>query len=291
MLTRKILVLGAFLALTTMCASAQKPDSPSKPTVLKGPAQAHLESYAQIDVPAGYMFIDGKGTRALLKSKGEPSSGHEVGLIISTNEGFYVFFEFADIGYVKDDEKDKLDPDKLLAAIKRGNDEANKERERAGNPPLEIVGWDVPPKYDSATHNLEWAIRATSAGRPVLNYNTRLLGRKGVMEVILVVNPEKLPATLPQFRNLLAGYTFNNGQTYAEYRQGDKVAKYGLAALVLTGAAVGAAKLGLLGPLLIFIKKAWKLIVFAFAAVAASLKRFFAKVFGRKSESGMGPQS
>jgi uncharacterized membrane-anchored protein len=289
MFSKTFLIFG-FITIVIAPAFAQKPDSGLKSNVLKGPAKAHLDSYAEINVPAGYVFIDGKGTRALLKAKGEPSSGHEVGLLVSTNESWSVFFKFSSIGYVKDDDKDKLDPDKLLDSIKRGTAEANKERERAGNPPLEIVGWEVPPKYDSTTHNLEWAIRATSEGRPLLNYNTRLLGRKGVMEVVLVVDPEKLPQTLPVFKNLLTGYTFSTGQTYAEYRPGDKVAKYGLAALVLGGAAVGAAKLGLLGPLLLFIKKAWKLVVVAVAAVAASIKKFFAKLFGRKNESGMGHQ-
>ena len=54
------------------------------------------------------------------------------------------------------------------------------------------------------------------------------------------------------------------------------------------GTAVGAAKLGLLGPVLLFFKKAWKLVVIAIAALAASLKKFFGKLFGRKGESGMG---
>src|SRR5438309_2139555 len=110
------------------------------------------------------------------------------------------------------------------------------------------------------------------------------------MEVVLVVDPEKLPETLPVFRTLLAGYSFSAGQTYAEHRPGDKVAKYGLAALVVGGAAVGAAKLGLFAWLAVFFKKAWKLVVVAFAAVAASLKKFFGKLFGGRRESGMGPQ-
>ena len=262
-------------------------DSGPKLNVLYGPAKAPLEGVAHIDVPAGYSFIDGKGTRALMKALGEPSSGHELGLLSPTNRDWSVIFEFSNVGYVKDDEKDKLEPDKLLESIKRGTAEANKERQRAGHSPLEIVGWEVPPKYDASTHNLEWAIRATSEGRPILNYNTRLLGRKGVMEVVLIVEPEKLPDTLPVFRNLLAGYSFTSGQTYAEYRPGDKVAKYGLAALVLGGTAVGAAKLGLLGPLLLFFKKAWKLVVIGIAAVAASFRKLFGKLFGRKDESGM----
>ena len=108
------------------------------------------------------------------------------------------------------------------------------------------------------------------------------------MEVVLIVNPDQLPDTLPVFRNLLAGYSFSTGQTYAEYRPGDKVAKIGLAALVLGGAAVGAAKLGLLGPVLLFFKKAWKFVVVGVAAIAASVKKIVARLFGRKSETGTG---
>ena len=284
MILRKALILAA-LTLTTASAIAQKTNTPADSGMLKGPAIAQLEKIAQIDVPAGYIFVDGKGTRELMESKGEPTSGKEVGLLFSTNENWSVFFDYADEGYIKDDDKDKLDPKKLLASIKRGNDEANKQRVRSGNPPLQIVGWEVMPKYDSATHNLEWAIRATSGGRPLLNYNTRLLGRKGVMRVVLVVDPENLQETLPVFRNLLVGYSFNPGETYAEYRSGDKVAKYGLAALVVGGAAVGAAKLGLLGSLAIFIKKAWKVIVLGIAAIAASLKKIIGRIFGKKSGS------
>jgi uncharacterized membrane-anchored protein len=286
----KLLTLSAFiLALAVSPLLAQDTGSKSKPGMILGPAKAKLEGIAQVDVPLGYVFLDGKSTRALLKSEGEPVSGHELGLLTSTNDEWSVFFEFSAIGYVKDDDKNKLDPDKLLADIKRGNAEANKERQRAGNPPLEIVGWEMPPKYDEATHNLEWAIRCTSQDRPILNYNTRLLGRKGVMEVVLVVPPDKLQDTLPQFRSVLAGYSFQSGQSYAEFRSGDKVAKYGLAALVVGGAAVGAAKLGLFAWLAVFLKKGWKLVVVAFAAVAAFFKRLFAKLTGRQS-SGMTQQ-
>ena len=281
------------LLVSTMCglalsgAAFGSDSAAAKPklNVLHGPAKAQLESIAQIDVPSGYVFLDGKGTRALMKASGEPTSGSELGFLRPTNAHWSVLFEFADIGFVKDDDKDKLDADKLLASIKRGTEEANKERVRAGNAPLEIVGWEVPPKYDATTHNLEWAIRATSEGRPILNYNTRLLGRKGVMEVVLIVEPDALQETLPTFRELLAGYSFQSGNKYAEYRQGDKVAKYGLAALVVGGAAVGAAKLGLFTALLVFLKKGWKLVVVALAALAAILKKFLSAVFGRRNET------
>src|SRR6266704_1426392 len=259
-----IAVIATALTATISLAQDQKTSKP-KLNITRGPAQAPLEKVAHINIPTGYSFLDGKSTRALMQASGEPVSGQEMGLISPTNEHWSVLFEFSDVGYVKDDDKDKLDADKLLASIKRGTAEANKERVKNGNTPLEIVGWEQPPRYDETTHNLERAIRATSEGRPILNYNTRLLGRKGVMEVVLIVEPDKLSDTLPAFRNLLAGYEFKTGQTYAEYRPGDKVAKYGLAALVVGGAAVGAAKLGLFAGLAVLLKKAWKLVVLAFA--------------------------
>src|SRR5215472_14705294 len=147
----------------------------------------------------------------------------------------------------------------------------------------------MPPTYDTNTHNLEWAIRAASEGHQILNYNTRLLGRKGVMEVVLVVDPENLSETLPAFRKALAGYSFQTGQRYAEYRSGDKVAKYGLAALVVGGAGVAAVKLGLFAWLAVLFKKGAKLVIVAFVAVVAFFKRLLAKVFGGKSQPNAGP--
>jgi uncharacterized membrane-anchored protein len=273
--------VAALLTVSTVWLPAQDADSKSKIKFITGPAKAHLGNVANIDLPAGYFFVEGNDYRAMLKAEGEPVSGRELGLLSSTNENWSVIFKFADIGFVKDDEKDSLNADKLLDAIKRGTAEANKQRAQAGRPTIEVVGWEFPPKYDATTHNLEWAIRGSVEGRPILNYNTRLLGRKGVMEVVLVVAPDQLAETLPAFRGLLGGYSFQTGETYAEYRPGDRIAQYGLGALVLGGAAVGAAKLGLFAWLAVFLKKGWKLVVVAFAAVATFIKKLFSGRSGR----------
>ncbi len=275
-----LLISGASLPLY-----AAKSDVP-KLNVTHGPAKVSLEKVGQLDVPVGYDFMDGKSLRALLRAEGEPVEGNEYGSLSPTNESWAVMFRYDDVGYVKDDDKDKLDPDKLLDSIRKGTAAANRERTKNGLAALEVVGWEQPPHYNSETHNLEWSVRGRSEGHDFLNYNTRLLGRKGVMEVLLIVDPEQLRETLPTFTNVLAGYSFQTGQTYAEYKPGDKVAKYGLAALVVGGAALGAAKLGLFSSLLLVFKKAAKLVIVAVVAIAAAIKKFFAKLFGRKSESG-----
>jgi uncharacterized membrane-anchored protein len=273
------------LVLLMPMAQTSAPAASGSLPFMTGPANVKLKDVAQVNLPSGYVFLDGKQIQALLRKAGEPVSGNEYGSISPTNADWEIMFRFEDIGYVKDDEKNQLDADKLLDSIRRGTAAANRQRERNGLPTIEVVGWDQPPKYDETTHNLEWAVRGRSGGRDILNYNTRLLGRKGVMEVLLIVDPEEFNTALPEFRKVLAGYTFQTGQTYAEFRSGDKVAKYGLAALVLGGAAVGAAKLGLFAWLAVFAKKAGKLIVVAVVAVVAFFKKLFARLFGSKSES------
>ncbi|HUS36444.1 MAG TPA: DUF2167 domain-containing protein [Verrucomicrobiae bacterium] len=244
----------------------------------KGPADADIGKYAKIKVPDGYMFTGAAGTQKLLEAGGNPTNGDELGFLAPTNMAWFVVFEFSDDGYVKDDDKDKLDPQKLLTAIKRGNEQGNKLRKKMGSAPLKIIGWEVPPTYNSETKNLEWAIRAESEGHIVINYNTRLLGREGVMEAALVIKPEKLQEALPTFQSLLTGYHYKSGHTYAEYRNGDKLAKYGLAALITGGAAAVAVKTGLLSAIILFFKKGAKLIVVAAVAIGAFFKKL---IFGR----------
>jgi uncharacterized membrane-anchored protein len=181
---------------------------------------------------------------------------------------WYIVFEYDDIGYVKDDEKDDLDADAMIASIRESNKHGNAQRTSMGWAPLEIVGWEKPPYYDAATNNLVWATRISSEGQMIVNYNTRRLGRSGVMRVTLVVDPEQLNATIPDFDRLMQGFSYLSGQKYSEFRSGDKIAEYGLAALVTGGAVAVAAKTGLL-------KYLWKIIVVAVVAIGAVFKKIF----------------
>jgi uncharacterized membrane-anchored protein len=181
-----------------------------------------------------------------------------------------VIFEFHEIGYVKDDDRDKLDADALLKELQTNTEEGNKERAKHGWPAYNVDGWYKPPYYDVSTKNLTWATRGHSRenakDEKSVNYSVRILGRHGTMDVDLVLGPEVVSTVLPRFADVLGGFSFKSGHSYAEFRPGDKVAEYGLAALVAGGATAIAFKTGLLG-------KFWKLIVAMFVALAAMLKR------------------
>jgi uncharacterized membrane-anchored protein len=238
----------------------------------RGPSKAGMGTIAEIEVPDGYIFAGGDDTRLLMEALHNPINGNELGFFAPTSLVWFVVFEFSEVGYVRDDERDKLDADKMLASIQQATERSNKQRAKHGWPPLEIIGWEQAPFYEPESHNLTWAIRAQSLGEPVVNYNTRLLGRRGVMSVALVLTPEQLAETVPVFKSALRTYSFKPGGRYAEYRQGDKIARYGLTALVAGGATAVAMKTGLF-------KYLWKALVLGTAAIAA----FFKKLFGRRS--------
>jgi len=243
-----------------------------------GPATAQLGDIAEIKIPAGYRFTGKDGTKTFLELTGNPPSGDELGTIVpqaksdDDKEFWFVIFEFQDTGYVKDDDRDKLDADNLLKTIKDNTEGANKERLRRGWLPYHIRGWYKPPFYDTQTKNLTWAMQgySTDQGKEEtsVNYSVRILGRRGTMSVDLVLDPTLVDTVVPKFDKLLTGFSYLRGSAYADFRAGDKVAEYGLATLVAGGATAIAAKTGLLA-------KLWKLIVVGFAALIGMLKRWW----------------
>jgi uncharacterized membrane-anchored protein len=234
----------------------------------EGPSLGNLGGVAEIHVPAGCVFTGADDTRTLMEAMENPVSGTEMGFVAPADKDWFVVFEFDAVGYVRDDEKSSLNADAMLKAIQQGNEASNKERRRRGWPAMTILGWEQEPRYNEVTHNLEWAIKAESEGKVVVNHNTRMLGRGGVMRVTLVADPTMLTSILPEYRNVLSGYRFREGHGYGEFRPGDKIAKYGLTALVAGGAAAVAVKTGVF-------KWVWKGLVLGALALAGLVKKLF----------------
>ncbi len=257
---------------------------------IDGPVTARLGEIAQIKIPTGYRFTGKEGTRKFLELTQNPPGGNELGTIIpdvssesGKDEFWFVIFEFNEVGYVKDDDRDKLDADALLKSIQENTEASNKERARRGWSAYHVRSWYKPPFYDVSTRNLTWAMQGYSAGQgkqeTSVNYSVRVLGRRGTINVDLVLDPSLVDAVVPKFDALLPGLNFLPGNNYGEFRAGDKIAEYGLATLVVGGATAIAAKTGLLA-------KLWKLIVVAIVALIGFLKRawnYFKRVLSGKA--------
>lgn len=270
-------VTGTFLACS-VSALAQDRSPLDDIDWQSGPGTGQLGNIAQLRLPDGYRFSGRDGVRKFLEMTQNPVHGSELGVVIPPEQSgahWFVIFDFNSVGYVKDDEKNDLDANGILDSIKTGTARSNEERRKRGWPTMEILGWHTAPRYDTVTNNLTWAIRGASDGSESVNYSVRLLGRRGVMDVDLVLDPTQVSSAVPDFNQLLTGFTFTTGNRYAEFKAGDKVAAYGLTALVAGGAGAALAKSGLLG-------KIWKLLVFGAIAAFAAIKRVLAALFGRK---------
>src|SRR4029453_6506299 len=129
---------------------------------VSGPKTVDLGSEASLRLTERYVFAGANDARKLLESMGNTTSDTEVGLVAPRAQGedWIVVFEYHPVGYVKDDDKDKIDKKAILDGIREGTEEANKVRKERGIPGLHVTGWYEEPHYDAASHNLVWALLA-----------------------------------------------------------------------------------------------------------------------------------
>ncbi len=243
---------------------------------VEGPATVDLGDVAEIELGDDYLFLDGEDTREALEYEGQ-ADPLAVGGVTSRNESqdWVIIFSYDPIGYVKDDEKESLDSQAILQSIKEATEEANKTRIERGFPALNVIGWYEEPHYDADSYNLVWTVLCEEADTQIqlVNYNIRLLGRHGVMQVVLVSDPATLATTRAYLDDIIAHFSWKQGESYAEWVAGDKVAEIGLTALIVGGAA--AAATGLLGQI-------WRFIVAGVVAAGAAIGGLIRRLRGKR---------
>ena len=274
-------LLGLTLALTAVGAEgdAEREQRRAQFQALKwqtGPATIDVSGKATLKLPDGARFLDEAEGAKFLKLTGNLPSSES----ILVGDNWWAAFSFSPVGYVKDDEK--IDADALLKSMKEEDGPANEERRKMGMGELYTDGWHIAPHYDSASKHLEWALRLRTPGSstPTINYTVRLLGRSGYESATLVSDPQTLDADVKSFKAMLRDFDFKSGEKYSEFKQGDRVAEFGLMALVAGGAAAVATKSGFWKVLVGFFAAFWKLIIAGVVAVFWGI----AKLFGKKKE-------
>lgn len=243
-----------------------------------GPRKIPVAGQAQLDLPRGYAFVPAAPSIKLLKALGTRPGDDVSGLIVpDNNEGWFMVVRYIASGYIRDDDARDWKADDLLKNIKAGTEETNQERRQRGLPEVEVMGWVEAPHYEAASHRLVWSLssRAKSGGDDAkgVNYNTLALGREGYVSMNMVTDLAEIESRKPQARLLLAALDFNDDKRYADFNSStDKVAEYGLAALV---AGVAAKKLGLFAVIAAFAVKFAKVIGLAVIAGGAALTKLF----------------
>lgn len=234
-------------------------------------------------VPAGFRYLDAAQARFVIHELwGNPGGEGTMGMIvpadvpITSPESWAFIITYEEMGFVKDNDADDIDYEELMATMQADAVEENKLREEEGYDPIDIIGWAAKPYYDTSKKVLHWAkeIRFGDSEVHTLNYNVRVLGRKGVLILNAVAAIDALPQVEQNIDPVLSAFQFAPGNKYDDFNPNlDQVAAWTVGGLV---AGKVLAKAGILALIL----KNIKLIGLAIVGLASVLWKWFQ----RKSE-------
>lgn len=233
---------------------------------------------AVLNVPEGFRFLNKEQSAYVLSDLWEnPNDESVLGLLVPEHRGVmddnaWLFaISFDEMGYVEDDDADDIDYDELLEEQQEEIKEGNASRIESGYRSVELIGWASRPYYDKEKKILHWAkeLKFGDSEANTLNYDMRILGRKGVFILQAVSGMGELTEVKKNTDKIIRSVTFKEGHQYSDFIPGtDTVAAWSIGGLV---AGKLLAKAGFFALLLKF----WKVIAVGFVAFGATIKKFF----------------
>lgn len=244
---------------------------------------------ATLDLPYSFRYLNPvDSNRVLVDAWGNPPGGTTLGMIFPSylsplNQNTWgIIITYDEDGHVNDTDADEIKYDELLKDMQTSAEAANEERKKQGYAPVSLLGWAETPSYDKANHKLYWAkeLAFGDVQQHTLNYNIRVLGRKGVLVLNAVARMDQLDLIKSKIPQIVAATNFKPGNDYGDFNSDtDKVAAYGIAALVAGGVA---AKLGLFAKLFALLIAFKKIILIGIVGLGYSIMKFLGK---RKKEA------
>lgn len=191
-------------------------------------------SHSSISIPDGYALVLGSDADAIYKNIGEPAvESLEAYVCNLSNLDNAVLFQNFQIGYVSTDDWKDIDPKALLSAIIENTEEGNKERLKNGNSEMHTLGWIQEPTLDKHSNTVYWAIELDRGeNENIINAVALRLGREGYEEITWVTPISAYVPLGGELEVMLRAHRFDAGYRYDDYKAGDRIAEYGIAALV-----------------------------------------------------------
>jgi uncharacterized membrane-anchored protein len=230
-----------------------------------------------LKVPQGFRYLDAKQSQFVLHDLwGNPEDNSVLGMIVPDNmavtgNAWAFIITYDEMGYVDDDDAGDIDYDDMLTDIQSEEKEINEARAKEGYASIHMVGWAAKPYYDSDKKVLHWAkeLQFGDSEEHTLNYNVRILGRKGVMVMNAVAGMDQLSDVQANIDPVLSSFTYSDGNKYSDFNPSiDKVAAWTIGGLV---AGKVLAKAGFFALIL----KNIKLIGLAIAGAFTAIWRWF----------------
>lgn len=238
-----------------------------------------------LKIPAGFKFLGAEQSQYVLEDLwGNMKDNTVLGMIFPSHlnpldDSAWAFVvTFDNMGYVKDTDADDIKYDDLLKQLKEDSKKANEERIKLGMSQFDLIGWAQKPYYDKTNKVLHWAkeYKSSDATENTLNYDVRILGRKGVLSLNAVARMSQLPEVKNNIDDVLKIPSFTEGNRYSDFNPDvDKVAAWTIGGLV---AGKLLAKVGIFAVL----AKYLKLIIIGGAALVGGLWKW---ISGRRKKN------
>jgi uncharacterized membrane-anchored protein len=232
----------------------------------------------KLQVPKNFRYLDAEQSTYVLHDLwGNPGGTATLGMIVPENvsvmadNSWAFIITYDEMGYVEDDDADEIDYDELLEEMQGDTKTENEERSELGFEPITLVGWAAKPFYDREKKVLHWAkeLKFGETENNTLNYNVRILGRKGVLVMNAVASMTELSEVQQSIPQMLSSFSFSEGMDYGDFNPDiDEVAAWTVGGLV---AGKVLAKVGVLAFLLKYIK----LIIIGVGAAATGAWKWY----------------
>mgnify|MGYP006084422945 FL=1 len=234
---------------------------------------------AKLKVPENYKYLNPEQSAFILTDIwGNPPS-ENLGMLFLKKESpiamgdfsYAVEITYSEEGYIEDEDAKELDYEDLLDEMKEDTKNASTERVKQGYESIELVRWASQPFYDEVNKKLHWAkeLKFGEAEKNTLNYEIRILGRKGYLNLNIIGEIDQLSKVKKHADKILKSINFEEGNRYSDFDPGiDKIAALGIGGLI---AGKVLAKAGFF----VLILKFWKFIAIGAVALFAGLRKYF----------------
>ena len=230
-LSLALLAFGATRAQDSISASEESPRFNIDSLIASfewrtGPIDL-ADGVASMNVPATHKFLSHDQAYHLLVDVWEnpPSITEDLlGVIIQADADVYTdlpayVMYYEESGYVHDRDADAIDYEAKLRDMLHEDSLANIRRLEQGYGALQLIGWASPPYYDKERKALHWAKEMVSEGsdRNILNYNIRILGRRGLLVINAISTMDHLDEVKAELPAVLDMAWFNDGHRHDQY--------------------------------------------------------------------------
>jgi uncharacterized membrane-anchored protein len=246
----------------------------------KGPGSYDLgDSHARVSLPQNIEILTGAEAERMAFLNNGIEFPETVAMARTRTSDAIIYIDYYADGFVTDEDWSELDADALLEDIHDSTEAANAERASNGFAPMHTVGWLIAPTYDAATNTARWAIELEENGDRFANIQVIKLGRHGYHQITWAGPVHGADGTPMFLQAMIDSHSYDDGFRYADYVEGDKVAGFGIGALV-TASAIGSKPgkgliAAIVGTTLLIAKKAWFVVLGALGAIGAFFKQLF----------------